>query len=352
MNRRQFMTAGLLTVAGAGTLTSADAGRSASPVATDARARAIDARDRLESWVIEEARGSRLDLSDRAHVILGCDRDFELGDGRGSLFATTCESGGRAGVDGLMPWLTRTADGWAIRSLGRKRPPRNGEAHLGQFLCYAQESPRFLSNWRVSDPAGRPLTVQALARSYLRAVASWTDLEFLLPVLAAFVPERDWSPGARVPTLRDLASIQVERRPSSVCFGAHWWWSLAALTSEHVRERIGRSVGARVDEVLTKRIERLSSEQSSSGELMCPDDPGMARTDDIGMRVSFVGHTLAWILKCNVGSGPPSPPMARRAVDWLAATSVAQAPLLSLPTACHACHALRLACGLPAIWTA
>jgi hypothetical protein len=346
------MMTGLLTLSGVGTLTSIAASRSASPLATDAHARAIDAKERLESWVIEQVRGSRLDLSDRAHVILGCDRDFELGDGRGSLFATTCESASRAGVDGLMPWLIRTSDGWAIRSLGRKRPPRNGEAHLGQFLCYARESPRFLSNWRVSDPTGRPLNAEALARSYLRAVASWTDLEFLLPVLASFVPERDWPAGARVPTLRDLASIQVERQPSSVCFGAHWWWSIADLTSEHVQERIGRSARARVDEIVIERIERLTREQSSTGELRCPDVPGMAPSDDIGMRVSFVSHTLAWMLKCNVGSGPVSPAMARRAIDWLAATSVAQAPLLSLPTACHACHAIRLACSTPAIWTA
>ncbi len=304
----------------------------------------------LRAWLRQYAIDSLLDLPDRMHLILGLDQDVELGAGRGSLFSSTFESATQPGIDGCAPWLVRTASGWTVRAMGRRRFIHNGEAHPGQLLCYSLESPKFLQAWRVQDPRGAALSPTQLLHSYLAAVASWTDLDFLLPALVALDDRCGWQVGARRIELTGLARQQLAHGPTKGCFGAHWWWSLAALSGAAAAHRLPVDVGDAVARELRTRLDALAAGATASGEFALPSDASIPRGhDDLGARVSYVGHTLAWALKCRAG-WPQHTAAVRRAVQWLGDTSVAQAPLISLAPLCHACHALRLAVDDDGVW--
>jgi hypothetical protein len=310
----------------------------------------ITERDRwLREWIRGLAADTRLNLVDRAHLILGLDEDFDLGDNRGWLFSSTSRSATVAGVDGFAPWLLRTASGWTVRAAGSRRKAQNGEAHPAQFLCCMHESLRFLDAWAVTDPSGTSLSPRDLARGYLPAVAGWTDLDSLIPALVAFDDRHDWSVGSRTLSLGDLASLQLARGPGEHCFGTHWWWSLLALRSAGEAGRLDGEILGRIERALEDELARLSLSAAVDGAFVAPEN---ARGDElrlVGARVSYVGHTLAWALRCGDLTKEHARSI-RRAARWLAETGSNSAPDIGLSTLCHACHALRLSHGVDALW--
>ncbi|MFO0875057.1 MAG: hypothetical protein U0575_13940 [Phycisphaerales bacterium] len=304
----------------------------------------------LERIIVGQLGDGQLSLNDHGHVLLALGTNIRLP----AIYQANEHEPttyiewllGRASRDGSFgrpSWLIRTPDGWAIQRLARADAWSDGEAHLGQLLCYLTDANLIDRHQAIIVPDGSVIDIQSVADGYVNRLAPQDSLEYLIPVLIRLSSKSVWTSrfGERI-ELNALVRQLLDTNPASAaCFGGHWYLALHVLADDSSADRVQSTLRNEARDRLRVDGGRLLDCIPQSGAIdMRQWGSQRPAGRFLDPQFTFQVHSLIWLL-ASADDQRINDPRVELALRWACDYYMAHAGNIPLLDICHLRQLLR-----------